>query len=82
MTIRPVDPALCMALFVSDTPCYSHPDAETVRATVSSTLSRLGRDECYAQAAEVFGDRPDVALSRIQWARELCEEALTPAGAR
>ena len=82
MTICPVDPVLCMALFVSDTPCFSDPDAATVRATVDSTLDRLGPEECYARAAEVFGDRPDVALNRIQWARSVCERALTPAGAR
>lgn len=75
MTTRTLDPALSsMALFVSDTPCHSHPDAETVRATVSATLDQLGPNECYARAAEVFGDRPDVALSRIQWARELCAQ--------
>ena len=82
MTICPVDPVLCMALFVSDTPCFSDPDAATVRATVDATLERLGPDECYARAAEVFGDRPDVALNRIQWARHVCERALAPAGAR
>ncbi|WP_433052783.1 hypothetical protein [Dactylosporangium sp. CS-033363] len=82
MTNRPVDPVLCMALFVSDTPCFSDPDAATVRATVDNTLDRLGPEECYARAAEVFGDRPDVALNRIQWARSVCERALTTAGAR
>jgi hypothetical protein len=82
MTTRPVDPVLCMALFVSDTPCFSNPDPATVQATVDATLDRLGPDECYAQAAEVFGDRPDVALNRIRWARAVCERALTSAGAR
>jgi hypothetical protein len=81
MTTRPVDPVLCMALFVSDTPCFSDPDAATVRRTVDATLDRLGPDECYARAAEVFGDRPDVAFNRIQWARSVCERVLTPAGA-
>jgi hypothetical protein len=71
-----------MALFVSDTPCNSDPDPATVRATVDATLDSLGPDECYARAAEVFGDRPDVALDRIQWAREVCERTLTPAGVR
>jgi hypothetical protein len=79
MAICPVDPVLCMALFVSDTPCNADPDAATVRATVDATLERLGPDECYARAAEVFGDRPDVALNRIQWARRVCARALTPA---
>jgi hypothetical protein len=78
MTTCPVDPVLCMALFVSDTPCNADPDAATVRATVDATLKRLGPDECYARAAEVFGDRPDVALSRIRWARRVCARALAP----
>ncbi|WP_426508263.1 hypothetical protein ACPPVO_57725 [Dactylosporangium sp. McL0621] len=82
MTTRPVDPVLCMALFVSDTPCFSNPNDAEVRATVDDTLDRLGPQECYARAAEVFGDRPDVALNRIQWARSVCERALTAAGAR
>ena len=72
MTTCPVDPVLCMALFVSDAPCSTHPDDATVRATAESTLERLGPDECYARAAEVFGDRPEVALDRIRWARHAC----------
>ncbi|GAA3294251.1 MULTISPECIES: hypothetical protein [Dactylosporangium] len=82
MTTRPVDPVLCMALFVSDTPCFSDPGTDTVRATVHSTLDRLGPDECYARAAEVFGDRPEVALNRIRWARSLCSRAFAIAAAR
>ncbi|GAA0737418.1 hypothetical protein Drose_35275 [Dactylosporangium roseum] len=76
MTTCPVDPVLSMALFVSDTPTTRDLDDATIRATVDSTLARLGADECYARAAEVFGDRPDVALDRIQWARDLCARAL------
>ncbi|WP_432832146.1 hypothetical protein [Dactylosporangium sp. CA-092794] len=79
MTTCPVDPVLCMALFVSDTPCSAEPDDATVRATVDATLERLGPNECYARAAEVFGDRPEIALNRIQWARRVCQRALTPA---
>ncbi|GAA0733899.1 hypothetical protein Drose_31910 [Dactylosporangium roseum] len=79
MTTRPVDPVLSMALFVSDTPMTYDLDDATVREIVDRTLERLGADECYARAAEVFGDRPDVALDRITWARELCSRALTPA---
>ncbi|GGM15256.1 hypothetical protein ACFFX1_03980 [Dactylosporangium sucinum] len=78
MTTCPVDPVLCMALFVSDAPKTTDLDDAMVRRTVDQTLERLGPDECYARAAEVFGDRPDIALDRIQWARELCARALAP----
>ncbi|MEV6929459.1 hypothetical protein AB0M46_33890 [Dactylosporangium sp. NPDC051485] len=74
-----VDPVLCMALFVSDTSKYSDLDNATVRETVDRTLERLGPDECYARAAEVFGDRPEIAADRMQWARELCNRAMAPA---
>lgn len=77
MTTCLVDPVLCMALFVSDTPNHADLDDATVRDTVDRTLGQLGPDECYARAAEVFGDRPEVALDRIQWARTLCSRALT-----
>lgn len=76
MTTCLVDPVLCMALFVSDTPNHADLDDATVRDTVDRTLDQLGADECYARAAEVFGDRPEVALDRIQWARTLCSRAL------
>ncbi|MDG6107503.1 hypothetical protein Daura_48890 [Dactylosporangium aurantiacum] len=76
MTTCLVDPVLCMALFVSDAPNHADLDDATVRDTVDRTLDQLGPDECYARAAEVFGDRPEVALDRIQWARTLCSRAL------
>jgi hypothetical protein len=79
MTTCLVDPVLCMALFVSDTPNHADLDDATVRDTVDRTLDQLGANECYARAAEVFGDRPEVALDRIQWARSLCTRALAAA---
>ncbi|GAA2352446.1 hypothetical protein [Dactylosporangium salmoneum] len=77
MTTRPVDPVLCMALFVSDAPKSCDLDDATIRETVDRTLDRLGPDECYARAAQEFGDHPETALDRIQWAREQCARALT-----
>ena len=72
MTIHTLDPVCCMALFVSDASQYADLDNSTIRDTVTSTLQRLGADECYARAAEVFGDHPEVALGRMAWAREMC----------
>ncbi|MEV8516736.1 hypothetical protein [Dactylosporangium sp. NPDC051484] len=79
MTTHTVDPVLCMALFVSDAPKSSELDDAAIRETVDRTLERLGPDECYARAAEAFGDRPETALDRIQWARELCTRAMPAA---
>jgi hypothetical protein len=78
-TTLPVDPVLSMALFVSDTPRSSNLDDAAVRETVGRTLEQLGPNECYARAAQAFGDRPETALGRIQWARELCNRAMAPA---
>ncbi|MFG2040767.1 hypothetical protein [Dactylosporangium sp. NPDC048998] len=78
-TTCPVDPVQCMALFVSDASKSRDLDDATIRETVGRTLEQLGADECYARAAEVFGDRPEIALDRIQWARELCTRAMAPA---
>ncbi|WP_432831036.1 hypothetical protein [Dactylosporangium sp. CA-092794] len=80
MTTMHTDPVLSMALFVSDLPRRRDLDDATVRRTVEATLARLGADECYARAAQDLGDRPETALGRIQWARELCDRAMaTPA---
>lgn len=80
MTTHTVDPALCMALFVSEVSQTCDLDNATVRDVVARTLEQLGADECYARAAEVFGDRPEVALSRSTWARELCSRAMALVG--
>jgi hypothetical protein len=65
-----------MALFVSDASQTGDLDNSTIRSVVGRTLDRLGPDECYARTAEVFGDRPEVALTRMTWARELCSRAM------
>ncbi|WP_432831032.1 hypothetical protein [Dactylosporangium sp. CA-092794] len=78
-TTYPVDPVLSMALFVSDVSRGWDLDDAAVRRIVEDTLERLGPDECYARAAQAFGDRPETALPRIQWARELCARAMAPA---
>ncbi|MGI5242315.1 hypothetical protein [Dactylosporangium sp. CA-139066] len=77
MTTYTVDPVLCMALFVSDAPQTYDLDNCTIRDVVARTLELLGPNECYARAAEEFGNHPEVALPRITWARELCARAMT-----
>jgi hypothetical protein len=77
MTTHTVDPVLCMALFVSDASQTSNLDNSAIRDTATGTLDRLGPDECYARAAEVFGDHPELAVGRMAWARETCSRAMT-----
>jgi len=70
-----LDPTRCMALFVADVSSTEPFDAGAVRDTVEHTLRRYGEDGCYARAAEVFGDRPEVAERRIRWARASVAQA-------
>ena len=81
MTTLPIDPVLSMALFVSDASQTHDLDDAAVRDTVNRTLDQLGPDECYARAAEVFGDRPEIAVGRMAWAREMCDRAMSLAAA-
>jgi hypothetical protein len=81
MTTHTIDPVLAMALFVSDASQFSDLGDSAIRDTVTSTLDRLGADECYARAAEAFGDYPETAVGRMAWARELCSRAMTLAAA-
>jgi hypothetical protein len=67
------------ALFVSDVQRSQHPTAELIRAAVSATVDRLGRTGCAALVAQEFGEHPDCALGRMQWARHAVRDAYTMA---
>jgi hypothetical protein len=56
------------ALFVSDVQRSQHPTAELVRAVVASTEDRLGKTGCAGLVAQEFGDHPDCACHRMEWA--------------
>ncbi|MEU4216162.1 hypothetical protein [Actinoplanes sp. NPDC026623] len=57
------------ALFVSDLQRSQHPTDEVIREAVSETVDRLGESGCAALVAQEFGEHPDCALGRMQWAR-------------
>jgi hypothetical protein len=59
------------ALFASALQPSDAPVAETVRATVTSMLLRMGSDGCAANVAQEFGDHPDTAVRRMGWVRKL-----------
>ena len=79
MTAVLSDDALTEALFVSHLQRSQHPTAELIRAAVSATVDRLGEKGCAALVAQEFGEHPDCALSRMQWARLAVRNAFSVA---
>jgi hypothetical protein len=69
MTTLLSDDVLTEALFVSDLQRSQQPSDESIRAAVSATVDRLGIAGCAALVAQEFGEHPDCALGRMQWAR-------------
>jgi hypothetical protein len=56
------------ALFASTLQSSQRPAADEVRATVATTLLRLGISGCVDQVASEFGDHPETAMVRMAWA--------------
>ena len=64
------------ALFVSVLQPSDRPSPEQVRAAILSALRTCGgADGCAARLAAEFGEHPEVAVARMQWAIR----TLTPA---
>ena len=57
------------ALFVSDLQRSQQPTPEVIREAVLATVDRLGPVGCAALVAQEFGEHPDCAIGRMQWAR-------------
>ena len=56
------------ALFVSDLQRSQEPTPESIRAAVKAAVELLGPDGCAALVAQEFGEHPDCAPGRMQWA--------------
>jgi hypothetical protein len=56
------------ALFVSTLQPSGSPCPDQIRRAVATTLRRLGVRGCAAQVAGEFGDHPDTAVPRMNWA--------------
>ena len=63
------------ALFVSHLQRSQQPSAESIRAIVAATVDRLGVTGCAALVAQEFGEHPDCAPGRMQWARHAVRDA-------
>ncbi|MET8152543.1 hypothetical protein ACIBSW_16255 [Actinoplanes sp. NPDC049668] len=69
MTVFNSDDIRSEALFVSDLQRSQQPTPELIREAVTETVGRLGENGCAALVAQEFGEHPDCALGRMQWAR-------------
>jgi hypothetical protein len=68
--MTPIDPHVrSEALFVSDLQRSQQPTPESIRQAVLDTVGRLGEAGCAELVAQEFGEHPDCALGRMQWAR-------------
>jgi hypothetical protein len=63
------------ALFVSTLQSSGSPSPDQVRRAVATTLRRLGIGGCTAQMAGEFGDHPDTAVARMNWALAMVRTA-------
>ncbi|AGZ40583.1 hypothetical protein [Actinoplanes friuliensis] len=79
MTAIHTDDVRTEALFVSDLQRSQQPTAELIREAVSETVGRLGENGCAALVAQEFGEHPDCALGRMQWARTAVRRAFAAA---
>ena len=73
MTGLNLDDERCEALFASALQRSDLLTAEVVTAAISETLRELGSGGCACRMAEEFGDHPEAASERMQWAREVVD---------
>jgi hypothetical protein len=59
------------AIFASGLQRSDHPSADMVAAAISVVLADLGLTGCRCRMAQEFGDHPEAAWERMQWAGEL-----------
>jgi hypothetical protein len=67
-TARPFQVFLAEALFVSPLQSSESAAPDDVRCAVATALLRVGVRGCAAQMAGEFGDHPDTAAARMNWA--------------
>ena len=79
MTSLSTDDVRTEALFVSDVQRSQQPTPEIIRAAVTATVDRLGEHGCAELVAQEFGEHPDCALGRMQWARTAVRSAYAAA---
>jgi hypothetical protein len=65
----------CEALFASSLRRSDTIAPDQVRAAIAQTIRALGGRGCAAWVAQEYGDYPEAAVTRMQWARTLVAQA-------
>ena len=66
----------CEALFASALQRSDLLTAEAVATAISETVRTLGSSGCASRMAQEFGDHPEAASERMQWARQILDDML------
>src|SRR5215218_3358693 len=79
MTQLNVNDARCEALFASELQRSDLLTADATTEAISCTVRRFGGVRgCAARMAQEFGDHPEEARDRMQWARQVVAEVFAP----
>ena len=71
MTPLNINTVRCEALFASSLQRSDDATPAQVQAAVLAAVRAWGSRGCAAQVAQEFGDHPETALPRMQWARDV-----------
>jgi hypothetical protein len=71
MTPLNINTVRCEALFASSLQRSDDASPAQVQAAVLAAVRAWGSRGCAAQVAQEFGDHPETALPRMQWARDV-----------
>jgi hypothetical protein len=72
---RPNLDTRCEALFASDLQPSQYLESQQIRAAIMHMIRLVGARDCAARVAQEFGDHPDTAVTRMQWARQAVSRA-------
>jgi len=70
------------ALFVSALQRSDEPSAGQVRQAVAAAVAAFGGQGCAERVAQEFGDHPETAVARMNWARTVAGEAFGGSGTK
>ncbi len=68
------------ALFASALQRFDEPTATQIQEAVAAAIREFGRRGCAERVAQEFGDHPEIAITRMRWARGRVDDAF--AGSR